>query len=253
MAERIALHYVARSSPVHRWDPRCKLAGLLCLSALLYYPDPTLLILPSLAFMVVFGCARVPFTVLIQSLRYWIPLLVVFFLVQASFSLSWKGDRLLPASVQWGPLVAAAVNCWRLLLMVLFGVLLTAVTRPRELRDTIIWALRPLPGIPEQRVALMITLTVRFFTIVLDLAAEVAAANRSRLAAGHRSPLRRVKALLLPVFRRSLLRAEDMALALAARGYREDSVRPLRWGKTRGWLPVVGYVLVFVVTACMRR
>ena len=47
-------------------------------------------------------------------------------------------------------------------------------------------------------------------------------ANRSRLSNQQPNLLRRIKFLALPLLRRSFMRADELACALAARGYRED-------------------------------
>jgi len=62
----------------------------------------------------------------------------------------------------------------------------------------------------------------RFFTLILDQAEEVRLALKTRLGDRSRNPFRRAKYMALPIIRRSLFRAEDVTLALAARGYRDD-------------------------------
>ena len=100
--------------------------------------------------------------------------------------------------------------------------LFTAVTRPRELQNALVWFLKPVPFIPERHVGLMVSLTLRFFSVILDQVEEVRLANRIRFGDRQKNPLRRAKSLALPILRRSLFRAEDVTLALAARGYRDD-------------------------------
>ena len=112
--------------------------------------------------------------------------------------------------------------CWRLGLILCYSVLFTFVTRPREVQDAVVWYLKPFPFLPARRIALMISLTIRFLPLILDRAEEVRAAERSRLGDLRKNPLLRARYFLLPVFRRSLLRANEMAVSLAARGYRED-------------------------------
>jgi len=68
----------------------------------------------------------------------------------------------------------------------------------------------------------MVTLTIRLLPLIMDQREEVALAARSRLGNQHKNLLRKAKFLVLPLFHRSLIRADELALALAARGYRED-------------------------------
>jgi energy-coupling factor transporter transmembrane protein EcfT len=75
----------------------------------------------------------------------------------------------------------------------------------------------------------MVSLTVRFFSIILDQAEEILLAQKVRLGDRNKNPFRRAKFLGLPLLRRSLMQAEDITLALVARGYRDDI--PLRLPK----------------------
>jgi energy-coupling factor transporter transmembrane protein EcfT len=68
----------------------------------------------------------------------------------------------------------------------------------------------------------MVSLTLRFFSIILDQADEVRLAHKARLGNQNKNPFRKAKFLALPLLRRSFSRAEDVTLALAARGYRDD-------------------------------
>jgi len=162
----------------------------------------------------------------LRESRTWAIFLLFLFLLQALFS---PGSR--PAALPWIPVTTeglrlGSLTCWRLGLILGYAVLFTAVTRPRELQDTIIWLLRPVPFLPERRIGLMVSLAVRFFSIILDQSEEVRLATKARLGDQRRNPFRKSKFLVLPVLRRSLFRAEDVTLALAARGYRDDL--PLR-------------------------
>jgi biotin transport system permease protein len=103
-----------------------------------------------------------------------------------------------------------------------YAVLFTAVTRPRELRDALIWIIRPVPFLPDRRIGLMVSLTLRFFSRTLDWVEEVSLAHQARLGDQNKNPFRKAKLLALPVLRRSLLEVEEVTFALAARGYRED-------------------------------
>jgi biotin transport system permease protein len=72
----------------------------------------------------------------------------------------------------------------------------------------------------------MVSLTLRFFSIILDQAEEVRLAQKARQGDRIKNPFRRTKYSILPLLRRSLIRAEDITYALAARGYHDDI--PLR-------------------------
>jgi energy-coupling factor transporter transmembrane protein EcfT len=68
----------------------------------------------------------------------------------------------------------------------------------------------------------MVSLTLRFFSRVLDQAEEVRLAHQARLGDRNKNPIRKAKFLALPILRHSIFEVEEVTFALAARGYRED-------------------------------
>lgn len=222
MAERVAFHYVTGDSALHRWDARLKFFGLLMVTLSLLTTRVPILLLHSGLLFCLFAVFRLPWKLFSRDLRSWLLFLLVLSLVQA---VSWSRppSSFLPwISVSREGLWAGVLTFWRLGLLLGFGLLFTAITRPRELQDALIWLLRPLPFVPAQRIGLMAALTMRLFTILVEEAAEVQLAHRARLGHRQRNPWRRLKRLLLPILRRSFSRAEEITFALAARGYRED-------------------------------
>jgi len=246
MVQRLALHYVPGETFLHRWDPRCKLLGLPAIAAFSLTRDPIQLVIVSFTLAALAGAARLPPGLLLRPLRGWLWLLALVLVVQAYTAPEPGASMVSRLPVTAASLESAAITIWRLVLMLLFGILFTAVTRPAELRDALVRLLRPLPLVPEWRIALMAVLTLRLFTLVLDLAYEVRLANRARLADLSRSPVRRMRALVLPLARRALIRADDLALALAARGYREDLYLPPAPVAVADWLPLVVYAALMI-------
>lgn len=223
MAVRLALHYLPGHSLLHRWDPRCKFLGFSALAVGILHLRLSGLLVLTLAFPAALALARLPARTLLRDLQGWALFLAAIFLLQA-FLGSGPGAA---APTGWITLNGARVRlaalvCWRLGLMLCYAVLFTAVTQPRALQDALTWFLQPIPYVPARRVALMMTLTLRFLPITLDQLAEIRTAVKARLGDRPQSPLRRVKFLILPLFRNALGRSEEFALALAARGYNED-------------------------------
>jgi energy-coupling factor transporter transmembrane protein EcfT len=158
----------------------------------------------------------------LRDFRTWAIFLFILFLFQAFFA---QGARL--SSIPWLPISKEGLHlggftCWRLGLILGYAVLFSAVTRPRDLQHTVIWFLKPVPFLPERRIGLMVSLTLRFFSLIMDQVEEVHLANRARLGDRNKNPFRRTKFLALPILSHSFSRAEDITLALVARGYRDD-------------------------------
>lgn len=166
--------------------------------------------------------SRLPLRQFFRDFWIWAIFLFILFLFQAFFTPGLRVSLFPWVPVSQDGLRLGTFTCWRLGLILGYAVLFTAVTRPRELQDTLVWLLKPIPFIPERRIGLMVSLTLRFFSIILDEAEEVQLAHKARLGNQLRNPFRKAKFLALPLLRRSFSRAEDVTLALAARGYRDD-------------------------------
>jgi biotin transport system permease protein len=196
--------------------------GLLLITGTLLHAGITWLMTDSLILIGLLFSSRFPLRQLLRDIRAWSIFLLLLFLIQVFLT---PGPRL--PTLPWLPatltgLHLGAVTGWRLGLILGYVTLFTSVTRPRELQDSIIWLLKPIPFLVERRIGIMVSLTLRFFSVVLDLAEEIRLANRARLGDRVRNPLRKAKFLVLPLFRRSFGRVEDVTLALAARGFHEN-------------------------------
>lgn len=233
---------------MHRWDARCKFIGLALATFGLLHMGKLPLILFSVLLATAVIASRLPLRSLVHDLRSWSFLLFFIFVVQA-LSYPDPGRTLLPwLPVSESGLQEAALTCWRLGLMLGYGVLFTFVTRPRDLQNSLIWFLKPFPFLPAQRIALMVTLTLRLLPLIMDQMEEVSLATRSRLGNQRRNLLRRARFLVLPLFQRSLIRSDELALALAARGYRED--RPVHLPPIPAGHILALMVVGLVVAAC---
>jgi biotin transport system permease protein len=216
--------------------------GLLLITGTLLHAGITWLMTDSLILIGLLFLSRFPLRQLLRDIRAWSIFLFLLFLIQAFWT---PGPRL--STLPWLPatltgLHLGAVTGWRLGLILGYVTLFTSVTRPRELQDSIIWLLKPIPFLVERRIGIMVSLTLRFFSVVLDLAEEIRLANRARLGDRVKNPLRKAKFLVLPLFRRSFGRVEDVTLALAARGFHENVPVKLPSLKISHLLPLFVFV-----------
>ncbi len=245
---RIALHYFPGNTLLHSWDGRCKLIGLIMITLTLIQTRISWLLFDSILMISLFILSRFPFKQLCRELRFWMIFLTILFFFQAFLT---PGMPL--PTFPWLPmsregLFLGGMTIWRLGLILSFGILFTAVTRPRELQEALIWFLKPLPFLPVRRIGLMVALTLRFFSRILDQAEEVQWAIRARSGDKQKNPFRKMKSLALPILRRSIMDAEEVSFALAARGYREDlPLSPLRLPYYH-WMPLalLGGVLFMI-------
>jgi len=190
-----------------------------------------------------FILSRFPLKQFLREFRFWAIFLFILFLFQILFT---QGIRL--SLLPWLPvskegLALGGITVWRLGLILCYATLFTAVTRPKELQEAITWFIKPVPFLSERRIGLMVSLTIRFFSIILDEAEEVRLAHKARMGDREKNPFRRAKSLGLPLLRRSFSRAEEVTFALAARGYRDDL--PLHLSK----LPLFHLIPLFLLLA----
>ena len=111
-------------------------------------------------------------------------------------------------------------------LVVVLGVLLTATTSPQQLTSGVRDLLRPLArlGVPTEVAALAVGVTVQFVPTLLREGRQLMRAQTLRCSiARHGGIMRRAVSyvqLLVPVFVSAFRRAEELSVAMEARGYR---------------------------------
>lgn len=232
MACGMKLHYVPRNSALHHWECRCKLLGILIVSISLIHMSTPWLALFSLLLIAAFALARLPLRPLLEDFRHWLWLLLIVFWAHAIFGQeTLSAGQPASAMISHASILSAAVMCWRLALIILYGILFTSVTRPREMQNALAWFLGFVPFVPARRVATMLSLTIRFFPLILDQSEEIRLAMKSRCANQSLKSYKGARHFTLSLFRQSLIRCDEIACALAARGYREDL--PIRLARPR--------------------
>jgi biotin transport system permease protein len=235
---RIVFHYLPGDSLLHSWDARCKFFGLLLVTATLIQISIFWFLLDSIILFALFFLSRLPVRLFFKDLKFWAIFLLALFLFQIFLT---SGDRFslflrLPVSKEG--LLLGGMTSWRMGLMIGYAVLFTAVTRPRDLCEALVWILKPIPFLPERRIGLMVSLTLRFFSRILDQVEEVKDAHQARLGDRNHNPLRKAKFMALPILRRSILDVEEVTFALLARGYQDHLPSRLSQIPSLHWIPI---------------
>ena len=245
--------YVPIDSPVHRLDPRGKLLMLLFLvSAVFVSVDPLSLGVCVLALCGAVACARLSWRAVLRSSRPILFLVAFTFLFNVVSEL-WMGR---PA---WGALARGGLTALRLTVLMLFALLLPLTTAPLELADGLERLLQPLArfGFPSHECAMMVGIALRFIPLLMEETDRIIRAQLSRGARLDQGGLIwRVLAffpVLIPLFVIVFRRADEMALAMEARGYRGGEGRtrrcPLVWKRsdTAAAALTVGSVVLFLL------
>ena len=236
MGSSSLFQYRPGRTPVHSLDTRFKLILMALASVTVLNGSVWALVIMSSATAVLGWYTRLPLLSAIRELRYFFLLLAMVFIARV---LSTPGEPL----VQIGMLaigkkgvVQGAVVCWRFLLVAVLGLLFVSTTRISAIKRSVAWFFRPLPGVPEKRVAVTLGLIVRFIPVIFEKAGEVSAAQHARCIAQRKNPVFRLKTFTVPLLKGVFITAGNLAMAMEARCYSEQGIRPVNAATMRDWV-----------------
>lgn len=225
--------YLPGESFIHKLDPRTKIVismlFIACLFIINKFIGYTLIIAFLLSIILI---AKIPFRFIFNGLKP-IFLLVVLTAVLNIFML--KGSEgtevfsigFLKAYPEG--LSVAAFMAIRLILLIIGTSLLTLTTSPIELTDGIEKLLKPIGKEIAHELAMMMTIALRFIPTLVDETDKIMKAQKARGAdfesGGLMKKAKSLVPLLVPLFISSFRRADELAMAMEARGYRGGSGR----------------------------
>jgi energy-coupling factor transporter transmembrane protein EcfT len=251
MAELSSFHFKPGASVLHGLDPRVKLVCLMGLSVASVTASASSMGLATLLMITMLLQSRLSLAALLYEIRYFFLLMVVIFLTRA---ISTPGEALfawLFIEVSAQGLISGAMLVWRLLLVVLLGLGLTATTRPAHIRLSIQWFLKPIPWIPHAKIGTMMGLLIRFLPVVLIQAHEIADAQRARCIDLRKNPAYRAGKLSMSLLRKAVVTSDRLALAMVARGYGAPRSSIPLVIRARDWLAlslVAGLCLLMILS-----
>lgn len=141
-------------------------------------------------------------------------------------------------------LISGSLVSLRFLAVMLLGLMLTTTTRSMEIKAAVQWFFKPVPFIPEKRVAVMAGLALKFMPLILDNAREVTHAVNARCGNLRKNPVQRLINLTWPLLKKTFQSADDLSLAMQARCYSENRTDP-RFFPNGKEVWVMGLALVF--------
>jgi len=242
MIELAAYRYRYGTSVLHQLDVRFKLIFLVMISFVSLQAHGSALSVLTITLLALMMDAGQTAKSLLTLLRYVTIFLVLIFIARA---LSTPGSPVFEykiVTVTREGIYGGVMVCWRLVIVILIGLLFVATTRTSEVKAAVEWFLRPVPFIPARRVSIMMSLVIRFIPVILDQAKETADAQRARGVENRKNPVYRLRKLLIPIMRRTFERADKLAMAMEARCYTENRTDPGLSSSRRDW------IALFVVT-----
>jgi len=251
--------FVPGVSIIHRMDPRAKLITVFIFVFIVFLANNPWTYGFLLAFTVLgILVSKVPFSFIYRGLKPVLFIIIFTFILNALFTR--QGDVLISAG--WFQLTTAGLKqaifiSIRLLAIIVVTTLLTLTTSPIAITDGLETLLKPLKKwrFPVHEFALMMSIALRFIPTLMEETEKIMKAQMARgvdFSSG--SLVKRGKAiipLLVPLFVGAFKRAEDLAMAMEARGYRGDvgrtKFRLLKWhGRDTGLL-----IVLAVLTAAL--
>lgn len=235
MAELTTFGYRPGNSLIHRIDPRFKLLFMLLVSIASLAAAPPALALFSGLVVAALLQVRLSLRQILSEIRFLLLLLIGIWTARLFFTpgpplIAYKGLAVSATGAYQGLLI-----CWRILLVVFWGLLFVTSTRSGRTRAAIRWLLKPVPFIPEARAAMMLSLLIRFIPLVFEQTRETSTALRARGIENRKNPLYRITHFIFPLLRRIFCEADQFVLALEARCFNEQrseeplAARPLDW------------------------
>lgn len=218
MAELNIFHYLPQQTFLHLLDSRIKLFCLLLLSIAGGFANtvPALVILTILIIVLLYG-AKLPFIRVIKEMRFFL-LFILFIMVLHALRIPGTPLRFLGGGFLTREGVLSGIFYgWRIILLLFLSAILTGTTTLSSLREGIQSLLRPIPFVPEVKIATMFSMVLAFIPLLLDKAAEMAEAQKSRCVERRRDPVKRMVYLIYPFLTRMFLYTEEVVTAMEAR------------------------------------
>lgn len=241
MEKMIFGRYVPAESIVHRLDPRSKLLLVFLFICIVFLANNfwSYVALAVFTFLMI-ALSKIPVRFLYGGLKpvLWLViftlLLHLFFTKEGeiAFQLGWL--KVYEGGIRQGLFIST-----RFFLLILMTSLLTLTTTPIEITDGLETLLNPMKKIkfPVHELALMMSISLRFIPTLMEETDKIMKAQTARGVEFGSGPVKdRIKAvvpLLIPLFVSSFKRAEELATAMEARGYKggegRTKYRQLNW------------------------
>ncbi|MDQ0220584.1 energy-coupling factor transporter transmembrane protein EcfT [Peribacillus cavernae] len=233
--------YVPLDSLVHRMDPRSKLLLVFFFVCIVFLAN-NLITYGILAVftLALIALSKIPARFLFNGLK---PILfLILFTLLLHILFTKEGDVIYDfgfIEIYEGGLRQGLYISFRFTLLILVTSLLTLTTSPISITDGLEQLLGPLKKwkMPVHELALMMSISLRFIPTLMEETEKIMKAQTARGVDFTSGPIKeRVKSivpLLVPLFVSSFKRAEELAIAMEARGYRggegRTKYRQLSW------------------------
>ena len=257
--------YYETESKLHSLDPRVKLVGTFFYIISLFILDNIVSFVIATIFLIaVIKLSKVPFKFMIKGMKAIMMLLMITIIFNLIFTTGEPLVSFWKITITYQGLKLAFLTMFRLTYLILGSSLMTLTTTPNQLTDGLERLLRPLNKVrfPVHEIAMMMSIALRFIPILMEETDKIMKAQMARGADFESGNLvKKAKAmvpLLVPLFVSAFRRANDLAMAMEARGYRggegRTKFKPLVYGKNDRIAYAILYtylIIMIVLTWCL--
>ncbi len=250
--------YYPVDSVIHRLDPRVKLVGtLVFILSLFLYRNFLVYAVAALFLGLVIKASKVPFKFMVKGLKAIMILLLITVVFNLFLTPGTPLIKIWKLTITQEGLKQAVFMAIRLAFLIVGSSVMTLTTTPNNLTDGMEKGLRPLNKlhIPVHEMAMIMSIALRFIPILLEETDKIMKAQQARGADFESGNIiQRAKSmvpLLVPLFVSAFRRANDLAMAMEARGYRggegRTKMKPLKYQRQDG----IAYILLAVYLVTM--
>ncbi len=255
--------YYPADSVIHKLDPRTKLVWTLAfIVSLFVFRSFAAYVVTTIVLAVIIKMSKVPFKFMIKGMKAVMILLMITVLFNLFLTPGTPLVTIWKLKITREGLQTAIFMAVRLSYLIIGSSLMTLTTTPNQLTDGLEKGLRPLNKIhvPVHDIAMMMSIALRFIPILLEETDKIMKAQTARGADFDSGNLiQKVKAmvpLLVPLFISAFRRANDLAMAMEARGYHggegRTKMRPLQY-HNRDKIAYICIVLYFIALYVVKK
>lgn len=255
--------YYPADSVIHKLDPRVKLVGtIVFIISLFMFRSVSCYILATAVLAALIKVSRVPFKFIVKGLK----AIFILMMITVAFNLFLTPGT--PVITIWKLTITAegietaAFMAIRLIYLIIGSSLMTLTTTPNDLTDGMEKGLGFLKKVhvPVHEIAMMMSIALRFIPILMEETDKIQKAQMARGADFESGNLiqktKNLIPLLVPLFVSAFRRANDLAMAMEARGYHggegRTKMRPLEY-KHRDKMAYLIMVIYLVIGALVKK
>ena len=252
--------YYPADSVIHKLDPRVKLVWtMLFIISLFVFGSISCYIVVTLVLIGLIRVSKVPLKFMMKGLRAIFMLMLITVIFNLFLTPGTPVVQIWKLTITKEGIRTAAFMAIRLVYLIVGSSLMTLTTTPNDLTDGMEKGLRFLKvfRVPVHEIAMMMSIALRFIPILMEETDKIMKAQMARGAdfesGGLIKKAKGLVPLLVPLFVSAFRRANDLAMAMEARGYHggegRTKLRPLHYERRdrAAYLLMLVYIAVLIL------